>query len=1423
MMGKLTLLLTGLALSCSIAFAQVSSTFMRTFSAPGMNGGLALEVTSDGGFIGTGQHEIDVNQSCDLYVYKVNSCGDPEWFKTYGGLLEDGGKSIKQTADGGFIVAGLTKMINGEYDMWLMKLDVSGNVTWNKIIGAGPADYGLHVTTTSDGGYILTGFLSGLGWGAADISLVKTDANGNIQWYKIYGGAGDDWGDYVTQTSDGGYLVTGYTSSYGAGGADVYMLKTDANGTLQWTKTFGTPGDDSQPWGNYAANTPDGGYVVCSHTNGSGTGSFDFWVFRTDALGNLMWSNSYGGAGEESARHIEPTLDGGFIVCGYSTGFGAGAQDAYVVKIDANGNHLWSKVYGGAGNEKGSCVRTTDDGGYAMSLFSTSFGADYYDPIFMKTDSAGNVGCNESSAPTIVTPFVPTISSGGNEGVPAVVISSPALTTGSFSPVDNFLCFQCNTDPQFVANDTLVCIGQPVDFFNTTTIGLRCHESWEVNGVTVSGIDTMTYSFPSPGIYTVSLLGHCGPQSDTMSASVFVIPDPVADFSFSNQCQDTVITFTNQSSPFVLTTLIQNTWDFGDGSAFSNDTNPVHQYAAPGNYNVSLTVEDNEHCTHTVTKQVTVFPLPVAAFNFSNVCDFNPVVFTDASTVLTGSISNWDWSFGDGNSSTAQSPSHLYTGANQYTVTLVVTTDSNCVASATQNATVHPVPVPDFSVLNSCLTITSQFNDLGSISSGSITSHNWDFGDGNTSSQVNPTNLYTTPGTYTVKLITTSNNSCVDSITHPVTIHPIPVPDFSFTDTCQGMTVAFNDLSSVSSGAISAWDWNFGDNTNSVAQSPAHAFAQPGTFNVQLKVTSDNNCSDSVTYPVTAYPVPVSDFTFTNVCFPNQNTYTNTSTVVSGSIVLSDWNFGDGTTSSLQNPSVTYAAPGIYNVVLISETNTGCRDTVAHSVELYDTPVADFSATTPCIGNATQFTDLSTPTGLATTFNWLFGDGNSATSQNPSQVYASAGNYNVQLIAISGNMCADTVTQPVTVLGKSTAQFTAPAVCLNDSTVFTNSTDTTVYPVNAYWWDLGDGNTGTQTNPVHLYASTGNFNVTLMADYTNGCSDTVTQPVTVYVLPTVSAVTTNVSCFGGSDGSVQLAPVAGQSPFTYLWSNASTGQTNSSLTSGTYDVTFTDANQCTASATYNVTEPTPLVVDTLVSAIVCYGYDNGSIELLVSGATPPYSMVWNSGSTSGIITNLSPGVYTVTVTDALGCVVSESITLLQPPPYQVVMDTVVTINLGESIELSPVAANGNAVSWEWSPATFLSCTGCQNPVAQPFITYTYNVQSISDEGCVADKSVVVTVIPKYIIYIPNAITPNGDGVNDYFEVFGNKESWKYFSLQVFDRIGEKVFETNDMHFKWDAVYQGKPLNPGVLVYTIRLVYIDNHTAELYKGSITLLR
>ena len=216
-------------------------------------------------------------------------------------------------------------------------------------------------------------------------------------------------------------------------------------------------------------------------------------------------------------------------------------------------------------------------------------------------------------------------------------------------------------------------------------------------------------------------------------------------------------------------------------------------------------------------------------------------------------------------------------------------------------------------------------------------------------------------------------------------------------------------------------------------------------------------------------------------------------------------------------------------------------------------------------------------------------------------------------------------------------------------------------------------------------------------------------------------------------------------------------------------------------------------------------------------------MPLQNGNNTNVASQLSAGTYSITVSDSKNCNVSTSVTLDEPLPYTILLDTVAAVNLGETVLLSADAVNGNPVSWLWTPDNFLNCATCQQTEAGPYYNYVYNVQSVDDKGCIANATVRVNVIPKYVVFVPNAFTPNGDGANDFFEVFGNKEAWKQFEVNVFDRWGERVYQSNDMNFKWDGVYNGKMLNPAVYVYLVKVVYLNNYSEKLFKGSVTLIR
>ena len=281
-------------------------------------------------------------------------------------------------------------------------------------------DKAYSVQQISDGGYILAGTTLSFGAGSDDIFLIKTDANGNIIWAKTYGGASYDNAFSVQQTSDGGYIVAGYTSSFGAGGGDIFLIKTDANGNIIWAKTYG--GTDFEV-AYSVQQTSDGGYIVAGGTYSFGADSFDVFLIKTDANGNISWSKTYGGADDDRAESVQQTSDGGYIVAGWTASFGAGGLDAFLIKTDANGNIIWAKTYGGTDKDEAFSVQHTSDGGYIVAGWTGSFGAGWRDIFLIKTDANGNIG--SCSIVRNVSPTVNTIS-------PTVTI--PSLSVYSLSP-----------------------------------------------------------------------------------------------------------------------------------------------------------------------------------------------------------------------------------------------------------------------------------------------------------------------------------------------------------------------------------------------------------------------------------------------------------------------------------------------------------------------------------------------------------------------------------------------------------------------------------------------------------------------------------------------------------------------------------------------------------------------------------------------------------------------------------------------------------------------------------------------------------------------------------------------------------------------------------------------------------------------------
>ena len=252
------------------------------------------------------------------------------WKRTYGGMFDDGGYSVQQTSDGGYIIAGATYSFGaGMNDVYLIKTNASGDSLWARTYGGTLTDWGYSVQQTSDGGYIIAGGTCSFGDTLGDVYLIKTNASGNPLWTRTYGGANQDWGYSVRQTSDGGYIIAGYTSG------DVYLIKTNSSGDTLWTRTYGGTNDDK---GYSVQQTSDRGYIVAGNTYSFGSGWADVYLIKTNASGDTLWTRTYGGTNYDWGKSVQQTPDGGYIVAGYTTSFGAGAYDVYLIKTDANGN-----------------------------------------------------------------------------------------------------------------------------------------------------------------------------------------------------------------------------------------------------------------------------------------------------------------------------------------------------------------------------------------------------------------------------------------------------------------------------------------------------------------------------------------------------------------------------------------------------------------------------------------------------------------------------------------------------------------------------------------------------------------------------------------------------------------------------------------------------------------------------------------------------------------------------------------------------------------------------------------------------------------------------------------------------------------------------------------------------------------------------
>lgn len=652
-------------------------------------------------------------------------------------------------------------------------------------------------------------------------------------------------------------------------------------------------------------------------------------------------------------------------------------------------------------------------------------------------------------------------------------------------------------------NGNPVCLGTTVNF--TSTSSGASSWQWDFGDGNTSTLENPSHTYAAPGTYIVSLLvpnnmGCDGYASDT----VIIAPFPVPSFTTTPGCPGSNSTANNTSTIASGTMSYQWTMN-GAVPGTSIAQNPSFQYATGGTYSIQLIATSDVGCVDSITQNIVIPYMPNPEFTFTNECVGTANSFTDQSTVTNGTITQWNWDFGDGTpAGNTQNPTHVYATTGTFNVTLTPITNDGCLGpTITHQVTVTPMPTATFNVTNAC--VGQQVNANNTSSTGFT--YDWDFGNGDTDTAYNATSTYAAAGNYTVTLIIMSGVACGDTATQTVTVYDTPVADFTFINQCLGTAIPFTDQSTVLSGTIAQWDWDFGDGSGTSAlQNPSYSYTPDGSNDVTLTVTSSNGCVDSVTQSVTTYPIPAAAFVMTSVCEGAVTGYTNQSTVSSGTIAINDWDFGDGTNSALANPTHIYPGDGTFSVTLTVTSSNGCVDSTTQNATVYPEATVNFSAdvTQSCSPLCFNLTDNSFVAGG--TINqtiWVLSTGENSSSANPNFCIYNTSQVplliDVTLTVTTNNGCVSdsTINDMLSVFPIPIASFSAdpqPTTIWQPELTFT---DLSVSSIDTWSWDLGDGTLDTASNPVHEYAVPGTYDVYLLVENIYGCTDDTLVPVVI--------------------------------------------------------------------------------------------------------------------------------------------------------------------------------------------------------------------------------------------------------------------------------------------------------------------------------------
>lgn len=1147
-----------------------------------------------------------------------------------------------------------------------------------------------------------------------------------------------------------------------------------------------------------------------------------------------------------------------------------------------------------------------------------------------------------------------------NASTPAPISSSwdfgDGTTSSQINPVKTFLSggtFYVKLINNYgncsdtVAKDVTVITSPTVDFSTSDTVScdapvtvhfadkspLASTWHWDFGDGSTSTEQNPNHTYNDAGFYDVTLsITLAGGCSNTITKTQYIKIRPITT-TISNAPAGGCAPYTFTPMPNIqsIDSVVSYSWDLGESGAVYNTKSPTHTYNSVGNYIITLTITTKSGCVKTVTvpNGVLVGTKPTANFNFTpdNACASDSIHFTDNSTTTPGSIVEWSWDFGDGETSNLKDPVHQYQDTGALVVKLIVS-NNGCPDLVSKTVHVLP-PVAKFGYKIDCndhLTVAFSDSSLASPTYGPVT-YQWDFGDGTTSSSKSPAHTYSSLGTYNVTLTVTNGacsyhrsktliltnepadftisknivcsyedftlsamgntanivrytwligsttltsenptithsfpfygsydvsltvedvNGCVNTktVANYITVNG-PLANFSSDlGNCIDKQVNFSDLSATNGVPITEWNWDFGDGTQQTFTSPpfSHTYSQTGSYTVTLTVKNSENCENKFWINnVVLITDPLAGFrsdTFYCPSAPLQ--FVDTSI---GLRLKYDWDFGDGGTSTLQNPVHSFN-PGIYSVKLTITDTVGCKDSVLKTNYVnIKKPTAAFDITDSsgiCLPLVTSFTFKGID---YKTLLWDFGDGGTSSLQDPSHFYNDYGSYIAKLYLFGPGLCVDSGQATVNVYNPVASTQITPStnVACNSASIDFNLITPPGFNYKLYFGD-GEVDSSQQANITHFYASPGNYLPFIIYSDKFGCEPRANgSTINVYGSIPLFDKSKKEFCDSGTV-SFKNFTISNDPVVSTVWDfgdgNTSVGlQASHTFTApGTYKVTLTVTTQQQCTNSYSDTirvYKTPEISITGKDTICINGVETFNGLITVPDSTIQWLWTFGNGNTSNAqspsVPFSSQGDYNIQLIgeNKLGCsdTAFHAINVV-PLPTATAVTNPISIISGASATLN-MNYTGPIISYNWLPTQHLDCIDCPQPVANPQFSTDYTVQVQDRFGCKNSGNVSVKVLCNgENFFIPNTFSPNGDGINDVFYLRGSG-LFRVNSLMIFNRWGEIVFEkknlsVNDPSSGWDGNYKGRKAKPDVYVYQIEIVCSNGEVIK-YSGNIALIQ